>query len=127
MISGCLIAESLRPGAELETSGVRIVRITRKDVSDSVTAQQPPVWTLIDFEADAGAADVVAAVLAESLDAEGGWYADFTTGEEHVVVYANKVFRYAYGDASGRAEAVAYGKTVGVPDHQLDWDNFSAT
>lgn len=28
---------------------------------------------------------------------------------------------YRRGDQAGRAEAVEYGKTVGVPEHQLDW------
>jgi hypothetical protein len=42
-------------------------------------------------------------------------------GDDHVVVYADRIFRYRRGDRHGRDEAVAYGRTVGVPDHQLDW------
>jgi hypothetical protein len=36
-------------------------------------------------------------------------------------VFAGKIFRYRRGDQTGRAAAVEYGRTVGVPDHQLDW------
>lgn len=123
MITGCLIAESLRVGSVLALEGLRIRRLVRQDVSDSVTPAQPPTWTLIDFEADEADVDTdaLATALAESLLAEGGWYADFTVGDQRVVAYAGKVFRYPRGDAAGRAEAVAYGRTVGVPDHQLDW------
>jgi hypothetical protein len=32
------------------------------------------------------------------------------------------VFRYRRGDEAGRAEAVAYGRSVGTPEHQLDWE-----
>ncbi|WP_169317099.1 hypothetical protein [Actinacidiphila oryziradicis] len=35
-------------------------------------------------------------------------------------VFAEEVFRYGRGDDAGQAEAVAYGRPVGVPDYQLD-------
>ncbi len=66
-------------------------------------------------------ADELSRSLAQSLLAEGGWYAGFRAGLDHVVVFAGRIFRYRRGDHAGRAEAVAYGKTVGVPGHQLDW------
>jgi hypothetical protein len=50
-----------------------------------------------------------------------GWYAEFTVGEDHVVAFAGKTFRYRRGDTAARAEAVAYGRSVGTPEHQLDW------
>ena len=53
--------------------------------------------------------------------ADGGWYADFTSSDHHVVVFAGRVFRYRRGDAAAQAEARAYGRSLGVPDHQLDW------
>jgi hypothetical protein len=88
-----------------------------------VSAGQPPAWTFLDFEAADDAADALAQSLARCLLAEGGWYADFTVGNDHVVVFANRIFRYRRGDLAGRAEVVEYGRTVGVPEHQLDWTN----
>jgi hypothetical protein len=35
--------------------------------------------------------------------------------------WSGKVFRYRRGDEAGRAEAIAYGRSVGTPEHQLDW------
>jgi hypothetical protein len=121
MLKGTLLAESLRPGAELRVGGLRLTRLTQQDFSESVSAAQPPVWTIIDFEADDDTADALAQALARSLLAEGGWYADFRAGDDHVVVFADKIFQYRRGDQAGRTEAVEYGKTAGVPDHQLDW------
>lgn len=59
----------------------------------------------MEWEADA---------LAGALEPAHGWYADFTAGDERVVVFAGKVFR------SGRAAAIAHGRSVGTPEHQLD-------
>jgi hypothetical protein len=121
MIKGTLLAESLRVGADLRIADLRLTRVGRHDVSASVSASQPSVWTFIEFEADESIADTLAQALARCLLVEGGWYADFTVGDEHVVAYANKIFRYHRGDSDGRAEAVAYGRLMGVPEHQLDW------
>jgi hypothetical protein len=79
------------------------------------------VWTVVGFEADDGVADRLAQSLSESLIADCGWYADFKTGHDHVVVFPGRIFWYRRGDHAGRAEAIAYGRTAGVPESQLDW------
>ncbi|MFR9779945.1 hypothetical protein ACL02O_28295 [Micromonospora sp. MS34] len=117
------MAESLRPGAEFRVAGLSITRIARKDVSTSASGAQPRVWTFLEFAAADDVADELGRALAESLATDGGWYADFTVGHEHVVVFANRVFRYGRDDRAGREEAVEYGRTVGVPEHQLDWSD----
>ncbi|MER7008506.1 hypothetical protein ABT297_36415 [Dactylosporangium sp. NPDC000555] len=63
----------------------------------------------------------MAAALARALNPEGGWYADFRDGTDRVIVYAGKIFRYGPGDNETRAAAIAHGRAVGVPEHQLDW------
>ncbi|MBM2614347.1 hypothetical protein JIG36_02095 [Actinoplanes sp. LDG1-06] len=119
-VTGRMIADGLRPGAEFAPPATRIVKMVRVDVGDSAGPGQPRFWTIVDFESGDGGA--VAAALAESLDTEGGWYADFADGDDHVVVFAGKVFRYAPDDRETYAAAVAYGRSVGVPEHQLDWE-----
>ena len=65
MLTGRLLAESLRVGADLEVADLRVVRIGRNDVSNSATpsdgseaagdslrgavAGQPPIWMFLDF------------------------------------------------------------------------------
>jgi hypothetical protein len=104
MIEGTLIAESIRVGAELAAVPLVARRIWRAAAGD-LTAGQPELWTLIEFEAEEPDAEVLAASLAAVLVEEGGWYTDFRTPAE----------------AEGRAEAAAYGRSKGVPEEQLDW------
>jgi hypothetical protein len=48
------------PGADLHVDGLRLTRLARQDFSESVSAAQPPVWTIIDFEGDDDIADALA-------------------------------------------------------------------
>lgn len=121
MISGRLLVESLRVGAELSVPELTVRRVGREDVSSSATASQPDVWRYLDFEAPDRRASDLADALAGALLREGGWYASFEVGDELVVVFACKVFRYARGDRVAHREAVQYAHDVGVPDHQIDW------
>ncbi|TDO51265.1 hypothetical protein EV643_1032 [Kribbella sp. VKM Ac-2527] len=137
MIRGRIIAESLKSGADLQVNDLRLVRLGRHEVSTSTLPVdersedadqhgavdgQPTTWTFIDFEAPDTVADELAQVLTAALEPQLGWWADFTINEtEHAIVFAERAFRYCIGDAAGRAEAVAWGRAAGTPEHQLDW------
>jgi hypothetical protein len=121
MLSGTLLAESIKVGAELTTDGLVVTKIFRRDEPDEPPGM-PAIWTFVEFEAEDDRADEVADRLADVLIAEGGWFADFAVGDEHVVVFAGKVFRYRNGDQAGRAQATEYGLSVGCPADQLDWE-----
>ncbi|HUP84675.1 MAG TPA: hypothetical protein VM143_03305 [Acidimicrobiales bacterium] len=82
---------------------------------------QPRRWTFVGFEMDDQLASTVADALADALAGEGGWYCNFSTAKEAWVVYRGRIFRYRIGDASGRAEAQAYGRSIGIPEPQLEW------
>jgi hypothetical protein len=62
------MAESLAVGTELEVDdGLQTTRIVRRDASPSATADQPKVWTFIEFQAeDDRAADVADALAGVS-------------------------------------------------------------
>jgi hypothetical protein len=119
LLTGAIICESLKPGTTLEGFELRIVRWSRYQISDPAP-WQPSTWTLIEFEADADESDALAQRLAKSLD-EPGWYANWNTDTEAVVVFPEKIFRYRRGDKKGRAKAQKYGLDCGVPKPQLDW------
>jgi hypothetical protein len=42
-------------------------------------------------------------------------------GTESFIVFPGRGFRYRRGESSGRAEAEAYARSVGIPESQLDW------
>ena len=121
-------------GAMVKLAGVELSSVSRHDVSagtrpdrdvraeDGAVAGQPHVWTFVDFAGSDDLAEDVAEALAAALLGDGGWYADIDVGDDKIVVFADRVFRYRRGDSVGRAEATKYGRRVGVPEHQLDWD-----
>jgi hypothetical protein len=61
-------------------------------------------------------------LLSQSL-ADGPWYIHlWHPGEDTViVVFKNKIFTINFSDKSTWAEAVAYGKSIGIPEQQLDF------
>ena len=120
MAFGALIGESMRPGATIEPVGMHVTKIVRSESGDE-SAGQPRLWTFIEFEVPDERASDLADALAAVLKPEGGWYCDFHTDVESFVVFAGRIFRYPRGDASGRADATVHARSVGVPEHQLDW------
>jgi hypothetical protein len=118
-ISGTLIVESMRVGSVLD-GGLHVTKISRAEAGD-VDAGQPRTWTFLEFDAPDDDADRLSRALEGVLEHRGGWYCDFRTDEETFVVFAGRTFRYRRGDAAGRAAAADYGRSVGVPEAQLDW------
>ncbi len=113
---GLLIEESLKDERVLDH-----LQITRTEVWDAQggAAFQPSIWTAIWFEGDACRADAVAEMLSQSLHAD--WYCNIATERHSFVVFGGRVFKYPRGDERGRAEAQAYGRTLGLPEKQLAW------
>jgi hypothetical protein len=119
-LAGRLIAESLRVGSVLEDITLTVTKISRADLG-AVEAGQPRTWTFVDFEAADEDAERLAVALERVLERVGGWYCDFRNDDETFVVFAGRTLRYRRGDESGRIAAVEYGRSVGVPEAQLDW------
>jgi hypothetical protein len=52
----------------------------------------------------------------------GRWYMHFWNEDRHVIaVFANRVFEFEYGDKSTWEGAVGYGRSIGIPEEQLDF------
>jgi hypothetical protein len=118
--SGVLIAESLLKRIPFDCIDLQVHTIRRADVGD-VGAGQPLTWTFIEFEVEDEVVGNLADALSRTLDPSGGWYCAFQTDTETFVVFADRVFQYARDEARGKEEAEAYGRSVGVPEAQLDW------
>ena len=67
MLRGLLLTESLRVGAELVVDDLRVTRLVRRDVSDSVVESQPDMWTFLEYEAPDDRADELAQALSRVL------------------------------------------------------------
>ena len=124
MARGYVLVESMRPGTRLEGLPLTLSKIERYPVPDA-TSDQPSVWTTVEFQFPDDEADRLAEALAAVLDEHGGWYSHFNVHGETFVVYAGRVFCYPSGDRARRAEAEEHGRSVGVPEAQLDWDEYA--
>jgi hypothetical protein len=121
MLRGAIICESLKPGAVLDGYEMRITKWRRYEVPDPAE-WQPSIWTLIEFETTEDDSDALAVRLSKDL-AYPGWYANWNTERQAVVVFPDKIFRYKRGDKTARKKAQKYGLDCGVPEPQLDWDD----
>jgi hypothetical protein len=119
MFSGALITESMRAGTRLRDLNL-VAREIYRLRPEGTTADQPDTWTVIEFEVSDDDAPQIAQAFVNVLD-QPGWYVDFRSPAEVFVVFPNRVFRYARGDEASRAEAQAHGRSMGVPETQLDW------
>lgn len=117
--TGALLAESLPVERALDGVQLTVSKVYRAAAGD-VDAGQPALWTFIEFEVAAGLAEDLALRLSEMLD-PGAWYCDFHSEDDVFVVFARRIFRYPRGDRDGRHEVERYGRSVGVPEAQLDW------
>jgi hypothetical protein len=116
---GTLILESLRVGAEVRDIPLVVHKLSRYAVGNA-SADQPDVWSLLEFGVEDSQAEELAKVLSEALDAPG-WYADFHNEHEIFVVFPRRVFRYARGDENARSQAQEFGRSLKIPEPQLDW------
>jgi hypothetical protein len=113
----------MRSETRLEGLPLTLRKIERYPVRNA-TPDQPSVWTTVEFDFPEEEADSLAQALAGVLDEHGGWYSHFNVDGETFVIYAGRVFRYTSGDKAARTEAEEYGRSVGVPESQFDWDEY---
>ncbi len=50
-----------------------------------------------------------------------GWYCHFWRGEELAVIFPSKRFNIKAHDRSTRKAAVEYGRSIGIPENELDF------
>ena len=117
MLTGLLLKESL-----FDLSALNRLHITNTETWNvsNASADQPNVWTALSFEVDNTEADAVAVELSHALKSPG-WYIDARLGDEVIVIFPDRIFRYRHSDQTGKAEAQAYALTIGVPPSQIDW------
>jgi hypothetical protein len=119
MPAGYIIAESIRPGSQLEGLSFTLSCIERYTV-DNATDDQPAAWTMIHFEFPEDQVEAVANALLRCSISPAGTPI-FVTEEDEIVIFPRRVFQYSRGDLAARAEAEAYARALGIPGPQLDW------
>ena len=122
MYRGIIIKESLKDRSVLDD-----VVVTNTKVEQVTESHQTPwlrQWTLHTVEVPDEQAATVAERISQSLDRpdeqKDAWYADFKSNTKHYIIFPGKVFHI---DRTSEAyeDIRAYGKTLGIPDAQLDF------
>ena len=116
---GIVIEESLADKAVL--SNLRIVETETAAVTPKHGTPWLHQWTLHTVELDDAIAETVAFRISKSLDPEhgGSWFADFFNEKTHYVIFLNRVFRIDRHSKPQYDETVQYGRSLGIPPHQL--------
>ena len=81
-------------------------------------------WTLHTVEIDERHADKIAQEIAQSLDKQHKWYADFKNERIHYIIFRNKVFKVDRSKKEEYDRAIAYGIALGIPDYQVDFSPY---
>lgn len=116
--NGVLLKESLKDDAIL--SILVITKEEQWDV-DNATEDQPKQWTAVYYEGKEEDADEIAKKLGESLK-KGQWYTNFSASSKEFIIFPGKVFIYEKGDSNSATLAKEHGRSIGIPESQLDWD-----
>jgi hypothetical protein len=118
---GIIIEESLEDRSVLDSLQVldRKVELTTPHHETPWLSQ----WTLITVRLPEATAGKVAQALSVAIDSEhaGSWYAEFKNDAHHYVVYRDRVFYIDRRSREQYAEAVDYGVSRGLPEHQADF------
>lgn len=119
MFTGLILKESLDSTDILADDRITIAKEEKWNVERGAVEWQPIVWTAIYVEgADKDIGDIAVLISNSILDK---WYANLSDSTTDYVIFTEKIFSYANGDGDKKQEARNYGKSIGVPGHQLDW------
>jgi hypothetical protein len=99
---------------------LNVTKVERWELGDA-GLPGPPVWTATYFEGDVTEADETAEAISAAM-VKSHWYANIHCPEDEIVIFADKAFRYPRGDAMARSAPEEYARSIGVPEHQIDWE-----
>lgn len=118
MFAGILLKESLSDESVLNS--LNIEKLEHWKV-ENASPDQPADWTALYYSGEDSQVSEIAEKLSASLK-QGPWYTNFTTkGDRVYVIFPDKIFTYRIGDQRARNEALEYGRSIAVPENQLDW------
>lgn len=119
MYKGVIIEESLVDKSVLE--GLRIIETEVEQVTEGFRTPWLKQWALRTIEIPDDQIDDIAHKIAAAIDPDhtSSWFADFMNDERHYVIFRDKVFVINRAQTAEYAAAVEYGKSIGIPEHQL--------
>jgi hypothetical protein len=119
LYKGLILKESLGSVDVLIDDRIIITKEEIWKVGRRAVDWQPKVWTAIYVEGAAKDIEDIAFIVSNSILDK--WYANLSDSTTEYVIFHKKIFSYTKGNDDTKQEAKNYGKSIGVPGHQLDW------
>jgi len=119
MYKGLILKESLKSTDILTDERISITKEEKWNVCKSAVDWQPEIWTALFVEGDDKDVNDIAIIVSNSILDK--WYANLSDLTTEYVVFRKKIFSYTKEDSRTKQAAKNYGKSIGVPEHQLDW------
>ena len=119
MYTGLIVKESLKNFRILEDKDIKISRIEKWELGERAADFQPANWTAIFVEGAEENIDQVAKKISKAI--LNRWYANLSDELTEFVIFQNRIFKHKRGYKEDAKEAIEYGKSIGIPEHQLDW------
>lgn len=119
MYRGVVIEESLIDRSVIDD--LRVVETEIETVTEGFGTPWLKQWTLRTMEIPDDRIDHVARRVSEAIDPEhaGSWFADFSNGEMHYIVFLKKIFVVHQANLREYDPVAAYARSIGIPAHQL--------
>jgi len=111
---GVIISESLKEPSLINRFEVFRARISKKDLD--LGGGEQGRWHLYYVHATDSQINALLRLV------KPGWYCHFWRDDDLVVVFHRKKFSMLTTDKSTWKDAVAYGRSVGIPEKELDFD-----
>jgi hypothetical protein len=119
LFTGLIIKESLPSDTILAELGLKIVKTEEWHIGKQAAEFQPNTWNAIFIEGSEEKINEIAHNLSQIVLPR--WYANISDATTEYVIFHEQVFTHRKGDKTDAAEAIEYGRSVGIPEHQLDW------
>lgn len=119
MYSGLIIKESMKNSDIFKDNDLKISKTESWKLRERAADFQPKTWTAIFIEGNEEKIDTIAKKISNSILPR--WYANVSNNTTEYVIFNEKIFKHKKGNKEEAKEAISYGKSVGIPEHQLDW------
>jgi hypothetical protein len=118
---GIIIEESLEDKAvlkKLTTLKTKVEPVTLEHKTPWIKT-----WTMHTVAFDETQATNLCNEISHAIDKahKGAWYADFKNLTHHYIVFSEKVFGVSQTDQDAYERAKEYGRSIGIPEYQLDF------
>jgi len=115
---GLLLKESLKDLEVLKL--IKIVKEEKWDIpKERLADYQPNIWNAVYYEGDEKDYKTISKKLSKAMNSK--WYINMNTPTKEIVIFPEKIFEYEKGNKQKKEEAIKYGKSLGIPEKQLDW------